>query len=119
MGRTVANELVDYVLEWMLEGWYFGERKSNMKMQGFVPSMQSKTPISTFQAFVMKENRVMKTKMLERKPQFSDAEMERKQTYKTTQGVVSKRWGPIQYGVDESNMVRKAIRIGSICRSFA
>jgi hypothetical protein len=32
VARLVANEMADSILEWMLEGWHFGERKSKLKV---------------------------------------------------------------------------------------
>ena len=34
--QTVAQETVDDILEWMLEGWYFGERESPFTVAGYV-----------------------------------------------------------------------------------
>jgi len=39
IARQVALGLVDDMLEWMLEGWYFGERASGAAVAGFVPSL--------------------------------------------------------------------------------
>ena len=39
VAATFATELVDDILEFMLEGWVFGEVKSKYKMTGFVPSV--------------------------------------------------------------------------------
>jgi hypothetical protein len=36
---TVAKEAVDDILDWMLEGWYFGERESSFAALGLVPSV--------------------------------------------------------------------------------
>ena len=36
---TVAKEAVDDILDWMLEGWYFGERESSFAALGRVPSL--------------------------------------------------------------------------------
>jgi hypothetical protein len=113
VGKTVALEIVDYVLEWMLEGWMFGERESNMENLGYVPSIQKDKKISTFQAFVMKENKVVKEEMLKRQPKMSDKQKSQRQEYKTKRGHVNDRWKPIQVDVEESTIVRKALRIGS------
>ena len=39
MAFTVAKEAVDDILDWMLEGWYFGERESSFAALGLVPSV--------------------------------------------------------------------------------
>ena len=38
---NLAVELVDDILDWMLEGWYFGERESKFTVAGYVPSIKS------------------------------------------------------------------------------
>ena len=40
IAHTVAHEAIDDILDWMLEGWYFGERESNNSMLGAVPSVK-------------------------------------------------------------------------------
>jgi hypothetical protein len=37
---TVAKEVVDDILDYMLEGWYFGERESSFQALGYVPSVK-------------------------------------------------------------------------------
>lgn len=37
---NVSQEIVDDILEYMLEGWYFGERESNYNLIGYVPSVK-------------------------------------------------------------------------------
>ena len=38
---VVASDIVDDALEWMLEGWHFGERESRYSVAGYVPSLKS------------------------------------------------------------------------------
>lgn len=40
VARSVAIEITDYILEWMLEGWHFGERQSRHEAMGYVPSIR-------------------------------------------------------------------------------
>lgn len=40
VARIVAIDIIDDVLAWMLEGWYFGERQSNDGAVGFGPSLK-------------------------------------------------------------------------------
>ena len=40
VAMTTAVEVVDDILEWMLEGWYFGERESMSTVAGYVPSIK-------------------------------------------------------------------------------
>jgi hypothetical protein len=37
---TVAKEVVDDILDYMLEGWYFGERESTFQALGYVPTVK-------------------------------------------------------------------------------
>jgi hypothetical protein len=36
----VASEVLDDILDWMLEGWMFGERESSLPVAGYVPSIE-------------------------------------------------------------------------------
>lgn len=40
VARLVATEIAHDILEWMLEGWHFGERPSRHEAVGYVPSMK-------------------------------------------------------------------------------
>ncbi|CAM9235500.1 unnamed protein product, partial [Ectocarpus fasciculatus] len=37
---NTAHEVIDEILDWMLDGWYFGERESNSSVTGYVPSIK-------------------------------------------------------------------------------
>jgi hypothetical protein len=37
---TVASEMVDEILDYMLDGWYFGETQSLHTVAGYVPSIK-------------------------------------------------------------------------------
>ena len=41
VATVVASDIVDDALEWMLEGWHFGERESRYSVAGYVPSLKS------------------------------------------------------------------------------
>jgi hypothetical protein len=40
IATTTARDIVEDILDWMLEGWYFGERQSAHNTMGFVPSIK-------------------------------------------------------------------------------
>jgi hypothetical protein len=40
VAQTVVKEAIDDILDWMLEGWYFGERESYFSALGYVPSLK-------------------------------------------------------------------------------
>jgi hypothetical protein len=46
VAATFATDLVDDILEFMLEGWVFGEIKSKFRMAGFVPSVKPEGTIT-------------------------------------------------------------------------
>ena len=41
VAMVVASDIVDDALEWMLEGWHFGERESRYSVAGYVPSLKA------------------------------------------------------------------------------
>lgn len=43
VARVVAVEITHDILEWMLEGWHFGERPSQGSTLGCAPSIQAKS----------------------------------------------------------------------------
>jgi outer membrane murein-binding lipoprotein Lpp len=40
IAMNISQEIVDDILDYMLEGWYFGERESNYHLIGYVPSVK-------------------------------------------------------------------------------
>jgi len=43
--EVVAHEICEDILDWMLEGWYFGERTSDYTVMGYIPSMKKGSKI--------------------------------------------------------------------------
>lgn len=39
VASLVVTQVIDGILSWMLEGWYFGERQSQYHSVGYVPSI--------------------------------------------------------------------------------
>lgn len=57
VARLVAVEIVDEILDWMLEGWHFGERQCKYEAVGYVPSLKQHGFIKArFHTKVMKRN---------------------------------------------------------------
>lgn len=85
---SVAKEIVDDILDWMLEGWYFGERESQYKVLGFVPTIKSKGKIKAGQDQISSVSHVvakMKIRAENRRKHIATAE--------STQGLmVDKAW---------------------------
>jgi len=50
VAKQVAASLIEDALEYMLEGWYFGERKSTQIVAGYVPSLNQDRPLRPFEA---------------------------------------------------------------------
>eukprot|EP00947_MAST-08B_sp_MAST-8B-sp1_P000929 g929.t1 len=65
IAKIIAYDVVDDILEWMMEGWYFGERVSNFKAFGYVPSIKPGSPIGMRDAARVDEHGVLVRKPLE------------------------------------------------------
>ncbi|RHY28400.1 hypothetical protein DYB32_006002 [Aphanomyces invadans] len=46
VAHLVSYEVMEDILEYMLEGWVFGERESHRKVQGYVPSVYTHGPLT-------------------------------------------------------------------------
>lgn len=98
LAREVAVETVDDILSWMLEGWYFGERVSKMKVMGFVPSLKKDGPLRTDEV-----RKFMEKGHKER--EISVSEM--------ISGNVEDRWGIVGKEADLTRQRIKAVRVGT------
>lgn len=47
VGHIVAEQVIDGILDWMHEGWYFGETKIETTIRGYVPSINKDNLIQT------------------------------------------------------------------------
>ena len=65
IAKIIAYEVVDDILEWMKEGWYFGERVSSFKAFGYVPSIKPGSPIGMRDAGKINEDGVLARKSIE------------------------------------------------------
>jgi hypothetical protein len=45
LAKVTAHDVVDTILNWMLEGWHFGEREPTVEIAGFVPSIKKDGPL--------------------------------------------------------------------------
>jgi Ca2+-binding EF-hand superfamily protein len=102
-----ASELINDILDWMLEGWYFGERLSERKVSGFVPSIKKDGPLTVFDL-----------QRLQKKAHMEEEELELEDEYlkKRTQemmGTPLEKWEPIELQAQELNKSKKAVREGS------
>ena len=100
---TTSAEVVDDILEWMLEGWYFGERESKQVVAGYVPSLKKdgfvKPGTETTKATAIKDAQIDEKKKLkkENKKKKKDAEKRRKQLVKNH----ADKFGGIENTFDE------------------
>lgn len=58
IAKQVAVDLIDDILDWMLEGWHFGERISEREVSGYVPSIKGSGPLTVFDIQRLDENKV-------------------------------------------------------------
>ncbi len=66
ISQTASREVVDDILDWMLEGWYFGETCSHQVVQGYVPS------IDPTNILVTKQDQIKHSKIITEKKQKRD-----------------------------------------------
>jgi hypothetical protein len=50
VARDVSNDLIEDVLNYMLEGWHFGERSSTQIVAGYVPNLNNLRPLRPFES---------------------------------------------------------------------
>ena len=50
VARSVAGDVLDDALEFMMEGWHFGERASSQIVAGYVPALNGSRPLRPFEA---------------------------------------------------------------------
>ena len=58
IAKQVAVDLIDDILDWMLEGWHFGERISEREVSGYVPSIKASGPLTVFDIQHLDEEKV-------------------------------------------------------------
>ena len=79
------------MLDWMMEGWHFGERKSKSSALGYVPSLKGDGFIKLHEAKKVDE---MKKKRDEDE-QAKDSNTPLARQLRQARGTLSDRWGPI------------------------
>uniref|UniRef100_K3WCB9 Uncharacterized protein n=1 Tax=Globisporangium ultimum (strain ATCC 200006 / CBS 805.95 / DAOM BR144) TaxID=431595 RepID=K3WCB9_GLOUD len=107
VANLIAYEVVEDILECMLEGWVFGERESERKALGFVPSFKRDGPLTMHDL-----------RMLEQQTQQRRMEEEEQQALQNgdaahVQGILLDKWKPIEMHAFEVNEHNKAVKKGS------
>ncbi|KAJ0399367.1 hypothetical protein P43SY_009681 [Pythium insidiosum] len=95
------REIKDDILEYMLEGWVFGERESQRVALGFVPSLKRDGPLTMHDLRRLEQER----RVLEAKETLTVEE--------NIQGIPLEKWKPIEVAAFEVNESRKAVKQGS------
>ena len=106
IARNVAVDIVDDILDWMLEGWHFGERQSELPIAGFVPSLQPDRPLRPA------ESRTAEAAELAATGKSVDF-MERFQEGKLPRVYAEDQWAPIDAKARQRGFVTKAVQAGS------
>lgn len=101
VSNLTAYEVVEDILEFMLEGWVFGERESERKVLGFVPSLKREGPLTMHDLRVFEQER-----------RILDGQQELK-AEEHVQGIPLDKWKPIEVQAFEINEHNKAIKKGS------
>lgn len=96
-----ASEVVDDILESMLEGWVFGERESERRVLGYVPSLKRDGPLTMHDVRVLEQN----ARILDAQRELSTPE--------TLQGTPLDKWQPIEVQAFAVDVHRKAVQKGS------
>lgn len=101
VANLTAYEVVEDILEFMLEGWLFGERESERKAMGFVPSLKREGPLAMHDL-----------RRLEQESRVFEAE-QNLQDEQLVEGIPLDKWKPIEVQANEMNRKKKAVRKGS------
>lgn len=101
VANLTAFEVVEDILESMLEGWVFGERESERKALGFVPSLKRDGPLTMHDLRVFEQNQ----RILEGQRELREEE--------NVQGIPLDKWRPIQVQAFEVDLHTKAVKKGS------
>jgi hypothetical protein len=105
---SVSKEVVDDILDWMLEGWYFGERESQFKVLGYVPTIKAKGKIRAGQDQISTVTQVvakMRTRAENRRKNIATAE--------STQGIMLEKAWEVEVGSQQNLERLKVARDGN------
>jgi hypothetical protein len=100
--------VVDDILDWMLEGWYFGERESQFKVLGYVPTIKSTGKVRAGQDQISSVAQVvakMKTRATNRRNNIAAAE--------STQGLMIEKAWEVEAGAQQKIESLKVARDGN------
>ena len=105
---SVSKEVVDDILDWMLEGWYFGERESQFKVLGYVPTIKATGKVRAGQDQISSVAQVvakMKTRANNRRNNIATAQ--------STQGLMIEKAWEVEVGAQQKLESLKVARDGN------
>ncbi|KAF0697015.1 Aste57867_12289 [Aphanomyces stellatus] len=106
VAQIVTHEVMEDILEFMLEGWLFGVRESQRKVQGFVPSVYREGPITPH---VLRTLPSLNPDPLQREAD----ELQDMEDTKAKFGTPLDKWTPIEVDAQASLRQGKAVQEGS------
>jgi len=110
VATEVTREIIDDILDWMLEGWMFGERESSLQIAGYVPSVKKEGVIKPYDVRRLefeerqheKDNKLAKLRKIEKeKEQLED------------QRTPNQKWTPIEMDAQEKLGNELVVKKGS------
>jgi hypothetical protein len=103
---NTAHDVIDEILDWMLDGWYFGQRESSSLVAGFVPSIRKNGFIRAGQDQIAFEPMVV-----DKIKQRISAQKKGEVTSTTMRGKSIDRIAPIFEKVEEDNLRKQLIKL--------
>lgn len=104
--HVTAYEIVQDILEGMLEGWVFGERQSERKVLGFIPSIKRSGPLT------FSDLRRMDKENADEKTAQEAKEQARKEKITEQYGTPLEKWVPIEEQAQQVKTNAKAVKEG-------
>ncbi|CAK4706908.1 unnamed protein product [Aphanomyces euteiches] len=105
VAQLVTVEVIEDILEYMLEGWHFGERESQRKVQGYVPSIYKDGPLTV--------HALRSISKLQQDPLIREkAQVEEENALKAKFGTPFESWTPLEVDAQQTSG-EKAVQPGS------
>ncbi|KAH9064673.1 hypothetical protein Ae201684P_003460 [Aphanomyces euteiches] len=105
VAQLVTVEVIEDILEYMLEGWHFGERESQRKVQGYVPSIYKDGPLTV--------HALRSISKLQQDPLICEkAQVEEENALKAKFGTPFESWTPLEVDAQQTSG-EKAVQPGS------
>ena len=105
---NTAHEVIDEILDWMLDGWYFGERESNSSVTGYVPSIKKSGMLKPGQDQILAAPAA-----LEKVKARLEAKKKGIVTATSMRGRREEKLAPIALSAELKNLEKKVAKVGS------